>query len=113
MQQNIGRVLTMLLILLFIGFLFFSIVDTMLLSFYLEMVNLIVHLPEEAMAQLSIVLLTFITMFIFYLIFTLILIGLALVYHTLLEIKEANYLKERIKSIGLINKIKGLEKESS
>ena len=112
-QQNVGRVLTTLLILLFIGFLFFSIVDTMLLSFYLEMVNLIVHLSAEAMAQLSIVLLTFITVFIFYLIFTLILIGLALVYHTLLEIKEANFLKEKIKTIGLINKIKGLEKESS
>ena len=112
-SQNLGRILGLFVLLLLIAFLFFSITDTMLLSFYLDLVNWIIYFDQETMEQLSIVLLTFTTMFVFHLVFTLLLIGLGLLYHTLVEIKEANYLKDKIQSIGTSNKIKGLERESN
>ena len=83
----------------------------MLLSFYLDLVNLVVYLEQEAMNQLSVVLLTFITMLAFYLVYTLVLIGMGLLYHSLIEINEAQDLKEKIKSIGQSHQIKGLAKE--
>lgn len=110
-QRNLGRMWGLFASLLLLGFLFFSITDTMLLSFYLDLVNLVVYLEQEAMNQLSVVLLTFITMLAFYLVYTLILIGMGLLYHSLIEINEAQDLKEKIKSIGQSHQIKGLAKE--
>ena len=52
------------------------------------------------------------TLFILYLVFALVFIGSALLYHSLFEIVEAKELKQRIKTIGLSQKIKGLDREA-
>lgn len=111
MRRNYSRILGLFTILFFIGLSLFALTDTVLIDFFLNMVTWIVYLEEEAMNQFSIVLFTFMKMYIIHLVYTLLLLGSGFLFYTLNEIKEASNLKEKILSIGSTKRIKGLEKE--
>ncbi len=112
LNNSFGRILGLILVLMLVGILFFLITDTMLLSFYLDLVSWVVPLEEAAMRQFSAVLLTFISVFILHLIFSMFIISFGLLYYTLIEIREAQHLRARVQEIGVARRIKGLEQEN-
>lgn len=109
--QHYNRALGLFFIILWVSLLFFAITDTTLLWFFLEIVTWVVYLPEQEMVELTTVLLTFTNVLVLQLIFVMALIGLGLLYFSLLEIREARHLLARIQSIGAHHRIRGLEKE--
>jgi hypothetical protein len=106
-----GRTLGLLLVFLLIGFLFFSIVDSVLFWLYLDMVRWVVNIPEDKIEAWSMILQVFCSIFFIFLILSIIIIGFSLLYYTLLEIREAPGLQQRIKWIGDHRRIRGIEKE--
>ncbi|HMQ49947.1 MAG TPA: stage II sporulation protein M [Saprospiraceae bacterium] len=111
LSQNISRFLGLYLLLFFSAFLFFLLIDTSLIWFFLDVISWLVHLKEEAMLNFSTIVLTFITLFIFQMLFAMVLLGIGLQYYTLKEIKEAETLRSRIRYIGQHKNIKGIEIE--
>ena len=110
-SQSYSKAFGLFLILMLVGFLAFSLADSTLAWFYLDLVTWVVLLEESAMQQFSTVFLTFITVFILYLVFAIILIGGGVLYYSLLEIREAPALMKRIQQIGQRRSIKGMEQE--
>ena len=111
-RRNFGRVLGLFVVILFLGLSLYALTDTILADFFLDLVGWIIYLPQEQMNELSVVLFTFIKMFTLHLVFILIFISLALLCHTLIEIKDANRLRQRIQTIGTSKRIRGLEQEA-
>ena len=109
--QSLGRTLSLLAILLLVGLLFFAITDSVLLWFYLDLISWLVNVSEDNMSELSVVVLTFVTMFFTNLIFCLFVVGFGLLYYTLKEIKEAHHLRRQVQNITLAKRIRGLEQE--
>ncbi len=110
-SQSYSKSFGLFLILMLVGLLAFSLADSTLAWFYFDLITWVVLLEESAMQQFSAVFLAFITVFILYLVSSIILIGGGLLYYSLLEIKEAPALMERIQQIGRRRSIKGLEQE--
>ncbi|MBV6652634.1 MAG: hypothetical protein KI786_02705, partial [Mameliella sp.] len=110
-SPNFSRVFSLSFILLLIGAIFYSLVNTMLVWFFFDLVSWVVQLDEGGMEQLSVVLLTFLSVWLMYLVAVMLLLGGGLLYYTLLEIQEAPGLRERIQEIGKQERIKGLVKE--
>lgn len=111
LSKTYGLTLGIYLMLFFLGLLFFSISDSVLLWFYLNLVTWVVHFDQSVMDQLSIILQTFISMYMLFLVATMLFIGFGLHYFSVKEINEANNLKERIQLIGQGKRIRGMEKE--
>lgn len=110
-SQAYGKTFGLFLLLLLVGFMAFSLADSALAWFYLDLVTWVVLLEESAMQQFSAVFLTLVTAFILYLVLAIIFLGAGLLYYTLVEAKEAPSLLERIRHIGKKRSIKGLEQE--
>lgn len=114
-----GQMLGLSFTLLLCGILFLLILDSGsflvlgkgLLWFLLEIISMNFYFSPEHAAIFSTVLITFIMIFVFLLIFGLWVAGSGLQYFSNLEIHEATFLKERLRQIGLREKIKGLERE--
>ncbi len=111
LSKNYARILGLFLILLIISLFFFLIVDSSLFRYFFSYVSWIVYLEQEALDQLSVILLTFIVSFAIHTLYLLVVCGIGVQYYTLREIKEAPVLRQRIKEIGKSQKIQGLEKE--
>lgn len=110
-KGNYGLLLGLFFLLISISVLFYSIMDTVFIWFYFEVVGWNLSLEQETLNQIVIILLTFTSIFILNLVYTMIVTGLALLYHSLLEIQEAPTLRERIKQIGTSKRIQGIERE--
>lgn len=106
-----GRTLGLLLVFLLVGFLFFSILDTALFWLYLDMISWVVNFSGDQLEAWSTILQVFCSIFIIFLILGIISIGFSLLYYTLVEIREAPGLRDRIEQIGLDHRIRGIEKE--
>jgi hypothetical protein len=78
---------------------------------FLELIAWVIHLEQDQMDEVSVVLLSFVSLFVLYLVLSMIIIGVGLLYYSLLEITETNELRRRIDLIGESQKIKGLERE--
>ncbi len=109
--HNYGRVLGLFLLLLLLALFFFLIVDSALIQFFFGYISWVIYLEQDMMNQLSVIVLTFLSVFILHLLFLLLVSGLSVQYYTLKEIKEAGQLKEKIRNIGSGKTIQGLEKE--
>jgi uncharacterized membrane protein SpoIIM required for sporulation len=107
-----GRLLGLGLILTLIGFLFFALLDTTVMWFILQTVGMNFAFEQSGMDNLATVLLTFMTMFMLYMVIIILLIGSGLSYYTLLEIREAPHLRKRLQGIGFQERIQGMVKES-
>jgi uncharacterized membrane protein SpoIIM required for sporulation len=110
-SPNFSRVFSLSFTLLLVGLLFYSLVNTVLAWFFLDLVTWVVSLDQAGMDQLSVVLLAFLSVCLLYLVSAMLLLGGGLLYYTLLEIQEAPGLRQRIQEIGLQTRIRGLEKE--
>ncbi|MEQ8706208.1 MAG: stage II sporulation protein M [Phaeodactylibacter sp.] len=110
-SANFSRIFSLSLMLMLIGLLFYSLVNTVLAWFFLDLVTWVVQLDEAGMAQLSVVLLAWLSVWLLYLVGAMLLLGGGLLYYTLLEIQEAPGLRTRIAQIGQQVRIRGLEKE--
>ncbi len=110
-SPNFSRIFSLSLILVLVGLLFYSLINTVLAWFFLDLVSWVVQLEEGRMEQLSVVLLTFISVWVLYLVAVLVLSGGGLLYYTLLEIQEAPGLRQRIQQVGQQARIRGLERE--
>jgi uncharacterized membrane protein SpoIIM required for sporulation len=111
LRGNYGRVLSLFLTLSLLGLLFFSIIDTSILWTFLDLISWVVQFEEEVMNELSIVILTFVTIFSLYMIFSMLLAGIGVLYYSLCELQEAGALRERIRQIGKKQDIQGIERE--
>jgi len=110
-QGTYGRALGLLLMLLMIGFIFYTLLDTAILLFYLDFINLVVYLPPDQMDLLMILLETVLTTTMLFFCLSLILLGFQLLVFSNEEIRNASTLREQIKSISVERRIRGLLKE--
>ena len=112
LRQNFIKTLTLYLILLLLGFLFYALSDTAIVYFYFEFIGWNLALPKEILDQVSAILLTFINIFTWLMVFNMLLLGASLLYYTLKEVNTATGLAEAAAHIGGGRKIQGLEQES-
>lgn len=111
LSGSFGKLLGTYLLTLTIGVSFFMITDTSLIWIYIKLVSMNLVLTQDLMDQFAVISLTFISTAVLYLIYPLLISGVGLLYHTLLEIKEAPTLKKRIQNIGNAKVIQGMIRE--
>ncbi|MFT5384591.1 MAG: hypothetical protein ACI81W_001992, partial [Saprospiraceae bacterium] len=108
---NYGSLISLSVLLVLIGILFYGFIDTVLVWLFFDMIGWNLSLEQSAMDQFLSMLLAFISIFFMSLIYVIMCIGGGLIYFTILEIEEAPSLKERIKNIGIRKRIQGIEAE--
>ena len=109
---NIMKTASLAVSLILLGILFISLLDTGLAGLFLNLINWVVALSPPAMEQFSTLFYTGISMLVIMLVFSLFVIVFGLQYYSLVELMEANWLRERLYQIEPQRRIKGLEKES-
>lgn len=109
---NILKTAGLTMSLMILGILFLSLLDTGLAGLFLNLINWIVALTPKAMEQFSTLFFTGVSMLVILLIFSLFALVFGLQYYSLVELMEANWLRERLYKIEPQRRIKGLEKES-
>lgn len=108
-----SKALSTMLIFLMIGFLFFSLLDTALFSLYFDIIGWFTNLEGDQLESFSVMLQVTTSMFMIFMILSIIALGFGVLYHSLLEIQEAPGLAKRIQTIGQQRSIRGLKKESN
>jgi hypothetical protein len=108
---NLSRGISLSILFLLVILLFFSLINTALAWFYLDLFSWVIQLPADQMAAFSTVVLTFISVWVLFMVAALALVSGGLLYYSLLEIAEAPTLRQQIQDIGLQRRIQGLEKE--
>lgn len=106
-----GNMIGLYFLLLCVSILFYLLMDTSLLWLYFDFISWNLSLEEEMLDQLGAVLLTFSSVVIINLLFAMLVYGGGLLYFSLLEIKDAPSLFDKIKLIGKGRRIQGLERE--
>ncbi len=109
---SFGKMLGLFFIFMILGILFFLILDTPFLWTLFSYIAMNFSLEQSSMDLMASVMMTFATMFLLYLELILFFTGSGLLYYSLVEIKEAPNLKEKIKYIGGQKRIRGLEREA-
>lgn len=112
LKGQYGRGLSLFLTLSVLGLLFFSVLDTVMLWFFLDLVSWVVRMRAESMEAFSLLLLVEVAVFLLHLVSCMLLIGIALLYYTLIEISGAHALRTDIRQIGKRRHIQGLEREN-
>jgi len=106
-----GRALGLFVMLMILGMLFYSILDSSILWFFVDFIGWNFSFEGDGKEQIVAVLVTFLAMVILLLVVPVWLFGMGIFYFTLVEIKDAPSIKERIKYIGLGKNIQGIAKE--
>ena len=109
---NLGRLIGLFALLLSISLLFFMIMDSSFVWFYFELISWNLPFEQAVLDQIGAVIITFVNVFVLSLMFSFILIGIGLLYFSLIEIKEAPGLLDKIRLIGLGKQIQGIDKEN-
>ncbi len=111
LATSYGKAVGLFLLVALVSLLFFNIMDTMLLGFYFDVLAWIFHFEQSTMNEIAAVALTFITVTMLLLIFQLFLAAYEVLSYTLLEMKQAVQLRQRVQTIDVAKRIQGLEKE--
>jgi uncharacterized membrane protein SpoIIM required for sporulation len=98
-------------LMLLVSMLFYTLSDTVILKLQLAVFSWLVYLSEEDMATFSVILLSLVHLVLLGFFLMLYLMGISLLYYTLVEISDATVLKENAGKIGRAQTIRGLEKE--
>jgi hypothetical protein len=93
------------------GMIFISLADTALAQIFFELIGWIINFDQNTMNDISVVILTFLYIFLMYGVMGMLIASFALFYHSRLEVQEARDLRERLTCFGESNQIRGLEKE--
>jgi uncharacterized membrane protein SpoIIM required for sporulation len=111
LQQGFGRVMSLSLSVILMGMLLLLFTEATLMQFVLDWLTWIIDAPPNRYAEITIVLRTFIAIFILSFTFMILFIGMALSYFSLKEVAGADNLKAAIAKLGQHRQIRGLEKE--
>ena len=95
-----------------IGLMFLMLLDTPFAWQLLKFIAMNFSLSEAGTESLTIILKTFITLHLLYLEIVLFFVGMGLMYYSLVEIKEAKFLREQIEFIGNQKRIRGMLREN-
>ncbi len=106
-----SRVVGIFLIILLFGFTLFNLVDSPLVRGYVNLLSWVVALSQERMNELATIWLTFVYVFMLYLILVAFALSVGLTYFSLLEIRDCPNLRKKIEAIGLKKTIRGMETE--
>ena len=112
MGASYGKSLSVMLVFMLIGFLFFNVLDSALFSVYLDMLSWLTNWEGDQLQNNSIILQVGTTMLVVFFILSVFFIGVGMLYHSLVEILEAPGLMKKIDEIGQSTRIRGLERES-
>lgn len=93
------------------GMIFATLADTGLADFFFELVTWVVNFDGSTMSNISVVMLTFLYIFLLYGVMSMLLASFGLFYHSRLEATEANTLRKMLKGFGENKQIRGLAKE--
>lgn len=111
-STGFGTSLGLFLILLLLSALFFTLLDTLLSFFYLEVLSWIFNFEQDKLDVITVIALTFIAMLGILLILVIFLLGFGVLYYSLREIAEATSLSKSIQTVGTTKHIRGLERET-
>jgi len=98
--------------LVLLGMLTFMLSDSIVFYFIFDFIGMNLNFEEETMNNISSILLTGIALFFLHLIFAILMVGFGMAYHTLLEIKEAPNLLEKVGNIGEERRLQGMVREN-
>lgn len=111
LSTSYGKSIGLFLLISLVSFLFFNIMDTMIIGFYFDVLTWFFSFEQIVMDQIAAVALTFITILLLLMIFQLYIVAYELLASSLTEIKTASQFRQRIQSISIPQRIRGLEKE--
>ena len=109
--SSFGRSLSALMLFFFTGLLILGIFDAFFLKTLFDMLSWVVHFEPETLPLANNVILLFFHFFLLFLFFILLFAGMGLLYYTLIEIHEAEGLRQKLKALGQTQRIRGLERE--
>jgi uncharacterized membrane protein SpoIIM required for sporulation len=99
-------------VMLVLVYLFFSVINSGLLYFYLMFIGWnMSFMGQTQLDEMAVVIMTFVASFTIFINYMLFFTAYGFLYYSLLEINEANSLLEKIKQIGISKKIQGLARE--
>ncbi|MBL6445570.1 stage II sporulation protein M [Fulvivirga sp. 29W222] len=99
-KETLGRALGLYALLLFIGFTFFVLTDTPFFAFYMEFIQANFVLDPETTYHIGLVINGLVMTLGLAMVIPFFLLGFSIQYYTLVEIKEAVWLKEQISNFG-------------
>jgi len=99
------------LILSLLGAIFFFIFNSPFLFFYFEVITWNLNMETETLSKIFQVFMTFVSIFAMGIVVPIVLTGIGFKFHSLLEINEANEIKERITKIGIRKQRYGMDVE--
>jgi uncharacterized membrane protein SpoIIM required for sporulation len=105
------RIVGLFWVIVIIGIFSFNLITTSVVFFALESIVINFQVSGVLKEQVYAVLLSFFAIWMLQSLFALLLLGIGLMYHTLLEIKDASMLKEAVGKIGSKKTLKGIEWE--
>lgn len=109
--QGFSQMAGLVILITLTGMLFFSLIDTTLIWMQYQLISWILPFDQVTNETINAMLLTFLSMGFIFFTLEMIWIGYGLSYFVLREIQSAQYLLDRINSLGAEKRIKGLEKE--
>ena len=110
--KKMSKLLGAYLLIAFTGLLVFSILDSFLAWFYIDMIGWNINADLETKNEFLNVILTFSSIFTFTLIALAVFAAIGLTYYSIFEMITAKSLKEKIATIGTTKKIRGLDREA-
>lgn len=112
-RQRFWRIAYLYILLFFLGLLFVSITDSILLWFFIDMISWLVYLEEPLLSSFSTIVLSCLNVFVINMVLAMLIFGAGLSYYTLFEMQTATGLQENIRQLGIQKRIRGIEKETS
>ncbi len=110
-KQRIGAVLILFFLVVCLTFLTFLVTDSILFGLYIDSLIWSVAVEVDQMKEVYVLLKIFFIILLINLLLPLMIISMSLLFHSLLEIREARGLLKKIEQIGQKNQVSGLEKE--
>lgn len=112
LKANWFNLLGLALILSLLGSIYFFVFNSPFLFFYFEIITWNLNVAPETLSKIFQIFITFISLFTMGMVVPIVLIGIGLKFHSLLEINEANELKQRISNIGFKKQRYGMDVEN-
>lgn len=112
LRGNYFRGLGLVLLGLVLGLILLALLNTGLSYFFFSLLSWLIRAEEGTMEGIGVVFLVFSYIFLSMWVVALLLIGASVQYYTFREIREAPNLQARIEKIGLVQRIRGMERET-
>lgn len=112
LKGNWLNLLGLALILSMLGSIYFFVFNSPFLFFYFEIITWNLNVAPETLSKLFQIFITFLSLFAMGIVVPIVLIGIGLKFHSLLEINEAGELKQRINNIGIKKQRYGMDVEN-